>query len=188
MALFMIMVFLPIFTCYLNSGSASLSWIKHIHANIFHYGSLKAKRVTRSVLASEQFWMVHGFDVPSRICLSVNNILCRIIPLHVYTKSRSLFDCLAKIGRTAEKRLFIDLCMLQQNYERREITEVFWNPTEQNPAHSFTKQKSGNALTKLIDTNSLEIAPNACVERPNPEQSSVRNCSKRKSVECQFTS
>ena len=36
---------------------------KHGYANIIHYGSLKSKRVTRSVLAAELFAMVYGFDI-----------------------------------------------------------------------------------------------------------------------------
>lgn len=141
---------------------------KHNRMNVVHYGSSKSKRVTRSVLAAELFSLVHGFDVASVLRLALNDMLDRIIPLHVYTDSRSLYDCLTKIGRTTEKRLLIDLCMLRQNYERREITEVYWIPTAQNPADSFTKFTAGSSLSKLIDNNHLELSPNAWVERSSP--------------------
>lgn len=127
--------------------------------NVIHYGSLKSKRITRSVLAAELFAMVHGFDVSSTIRLAINDVFGRIVPLHVYTDSRSLFDCLSKVSRTAEKRLLIDLSMLRQSYERREITEAFWIPTKQNPADGFTKPKPCDALHKMLKTNRTELTP-----------------------------
>ena len=107
---------------------------KHGYANIIHYGSHKSKRVTRSVLAAELFATVDGFDISSTISLALNDMLGRIIELHVYKDSRRLYDCLVRINQTTEKRLFIDLRILRQSYERREMTEVFWIPTAQNPA------------------------------------------------------
>lgn len=97
----------------------------HDSANIIHYGSIKSKCVTRSVLADELFAMVHGLDVSPTIRLMLNDTLDHVIPLRVYTDSRSLYDCLTRINQTAEKRLRIDLRMLRQSYERRKITEVF---------------------------------------------------------------
>lgn len=108
------------------------------NGNVVHYASTKSKRVTRSVLAAELFAMVQGFDDCSVLRLTLNDILGRVIPMHVYTDSRSLYDCLTNINRTREKRLLIDLCMLRESYERREISEVFWIPTAQNPADAFT--------------------------------------------------
>lgn len=140
----------------------------HDHANIIHYGSIKSKRVTRSVLAAELFAMVHGFDVSSTIRLALNDMLDRVIPLRVYTDSRSLYDCLTRINQTAEKRLLIDLRMLRQSYERREITEVLWIPTAQNPADAFTKAKTSPALKQLMMENRILLTPNAWVERSVP--------------------
>lgn len=109
------------------------------NANNVHYGSTKSKRITRSVLAAELFAMVQGFDVCSTIRIAINEMFDRSVPLNIYTDSRSLFDCQTNINRTTEKRLLIDLCMLRESYERREISEVFWIPTHQNPADAFTK-------------------------------------------------
>ena len=87
---------------------------KYGRANIVHYGSLKSKRITRSVLAVELFEMVHCFDVSSTVRLAFNAMLNSVIPLHVYTYSRSLYDCLTRINHTTEKRLLIYLRMLRQ--------------------------------------------------------------------------
>jgi hypothetical protein len=48
------------------------------------------------------------------------------VPLILCTDSRSLYDCLVKLGTTNEKRLMIDIMSLRQSYEKREIAEVRW--------------------------------------------------------------
>jgi hypothetical protein len=44
-------------------------------ANIIHWSSVKCKRVTCSVLASELYGMTHGFDISTAIKSSVDKIL-----------------------------------------------------------------------------------------------------------------
>ena len=44
-------------------------------ANIVHWSSVKCKRVTRSVLASELYSMAHGFDIGVAIKATVDRIL-----------------------------------------------------------------------------------------------------------------
>lgn len=94
-------------------------------ANIIHWSSIKCKRVTRSVLASELYAMAHGFDTGAVIKSTVEKILeIPLLPLIACTNSKSLYDCLVKLGSTQEKRLMVDVMCLRQSYERREIMEV----------------------------------------------------------------
>ena len=82
------------------------------------------------------------------------------------TDSKSLYDCLTKLGTTKEKRLMIDLMCLRQAYERREITEVIWIKGEMNPADAMTKDKKVcDALTRLIETNKVNLKPESWVDR-----------------------
>lgn len=120
--------------------------VKNVYVDVVHYGSLKSKRIMKSVLAPELFGMVHGFNIPSIIRLTFNAMLDKVIPLHVYTDSRSLYDCPKRINQTTEKRLLIDLQMIRQSYERREITKAFWISTKQNPADAFTNATTTSAL------------------------------------------
>jgi hypothetical protein len=55
---------------------------------------------------------------------TINKALEIEVPLVIYTDSKSLYECLVKLGITREKRLMIDVMCLRQAYERREITEV----------------------------------------------------------------
>ena len=81
-------------------------------ANILHWSSIKYKRVTRSVLASELCAMVHRFDIGALIKATIERILEIDLLLVLCTDSRSLYDCLVKLRTTQEKRLMIDVMCL----------------------------------------------------------------------------
>ena len=138
-------------------------------ANILHWSSVKCKRVTRSVLASELYAMAHGFDISVAIKSTIDRILGKTVPVILCTDSKSLYDCLVKLGTTAEKRLMIDIMCLRQAYERREITEVKWIKGNTNPADSMTKGKASGALKQLLDTNTVQLDVVEWVERKDRE-------------------
>ena len=139
---------------------------KNNNANIIHWSSIKCKRVTRSVLASELYGMAHGFDIGATIKSTIEKILqIDTLPLVLCTDSKSLYDCLVKLGTTQEKRLMVDLMCLRQSYERREITEVKWIDGNSNPADAMTKSKPCQALRDLIDTNTIKLEVTEWVER-----------------------
>lgn len=61
-------------------------------ANIVHYSSVKSKRVSKSVLASELFSMVGGFDVGFVILDSVARMFGRKnVDLSIFTNSHTLY-------------------------------------------------------------------------------------------------
>jgi hypothetical protein len=114
--------------------------------------------------------MVHGFDIGIAIKSTLDKILHQLailqpIPLILCTDSRSLYDCLVKLGTTNEKRLMIDIMSLRQSYEKREIAEVRWIDGRDNPADSMTKGAPCGALKGLIDTNRLQVRIDGWVER-----------------------
>ena len=77
------------------------------------------------MLASELYGLAYGFDIGATIKSTIQNILqLEQLPLVLYTDSKSLYDCLVKLGTTQEKRLMVNLMYLRQAYERREITEI----------------------------------------------------------------
>ena len=81
-------------------------------ANILHWTSIKCKRVTRSVLASELYAIAHGFDSSASIKPTIEKALGINLPLVLYIDSKSLYNCLVKLGTTQEKRLMIDVMCL----------------------------------------------------------------------------
>jgi hypothetical protein len=81
------------------------------------------------------------------------------------TDSKSLYECLVKLGTTQEKRLMVDLMCLRQAYERREITEIKWINGGSNPADAMTKSKPCQALKNLVGTNKIDLQVMEWVER-----------------------
>jgi len=130
------------------------------------YSLIKCKRVTRRVLASELYGLAHGFDIGAAIRTTIQNILqLKQLPLVLCTDSKSLYECLVKLGTTQEKRLMVDLMCLRQAYERREITEIKWINGGSNPADAMTKSKPCQALKNLVDTNKIDLQVMEWVER-----------------------
>ena len=93
-------------------------------ANIIHWSSIKCKRVTRSVLAAKLFAMTQKFDVASVLKSFIEKMLQISLSMFICTDSKSLYDCLVRLGSTIEKRLMIDIMCLRESYERKKITEI----------------------------------------------------------------
>jgi len=139
-----------------------------IVGNIIHWSSVKSKRVTRSVLASEIYGMVSGVDIAIAINTTLKMITDQLglpeIPMIACTDSYSLYECLVKLGTTKEKRLMIDIMALRQSYERREF-EIRWINGQDNPADAMTKSNPNKALETFISTNSLDVRVEGWVKR-----------------------
>lgn len=154
-----------------------------LHGNTFHWTSVKCRRVTRAVLASELYAMVLGVDVAISVGTTLDRITKQLgiakIPVVVCTDSFSLYECMVKLGTTKEKRLMIDIMAIRQSYERREITEIRWINGQDNPADAMTKVTPNKALATLIATNKLKIRVQGWVQRStnSTEDSNTTNSS-----------
>jgi hypothetical protein len=141
-----------------------------IRANVIHYSSTKCKRVIWSVLASEIYGMVNGFDIGIAIATTLAIVTERLrlpsTPLVICTDSYSLYECLVKLRTTKGKQLIIDIMALRQSYERREITEIRWINGDENPADAFTKALPNHALERFINNIELTVCVDGWVQRP----------------------
>ncbi|KAI0996311.1 hypothetical protein K3495_g11869 [Podosphaera aphanis] len=119
--------------------------------------------------ASELYAMTNGIDIAIPLCMTANQIMDQLalpmVPLIVCTDSRSLYECLVKLGTTKEKRLMIDVMAIRESYERKELAEIRWINGKDNPADSMTKVNATSALNKLIDSNELTVRLEGRVER-----------------------
>ncbi len=91
--------------------------------------------------------MAHGFDLEGLIKSTFEKVL--VLPnllLVLYINSKSLYNCLVKLGTTQEKCLIINVMCLCQAYKRYKISKVRWIKGDLNLANSITKVKLSLAL------------------------------------------
>ena len=88
-----------------------------LSSNIIHTSSIKCKRVTRVVLASELYAMVARIDMLISLATTINIVTNKLglarLPTVVYTDSLSLYKCIVKLGTTKEKRLIINIIVIR---------------------------------------------------------------------------
>lgn len=113
--------------------------------------------------------MAYRVDIAIAIGGTIDMIIERLllpkVPIVVCTDSRSLYDCLVKLGTTKEKRLMIDIMALREAYERSELMDIRWIDRRDNPADAMTKSGPNDALEALINTNELELRVQRWVHR-----------------------
>ena len=63
------------------------------NCNIIHWSSIKCKRVTRSVIASELYAMTHGFDTTCALKDTLDKIAQRQTSIVICIDSLSLYEC-----------------------------------------------------------------------------------------------
>lgn len=86
-----------------------------------------------------------AFDYALTMKHELEQLLDKKIPIKMSTDSESLFDVITKSSSTTERRLMIDVQAVRNGYERLETLEFGF---ERNPADSFTKVGSCEALEK----------------------------------------
>ena len=79
-----------------------------------------------------------------------NDVYGRILSLDLWVDAKCLWDCVTGIKTTTEKRLFIDLATMRDSYEVREITNVYWFPTDENTTNALTKRVNSATLHAMI--------------------------------------
>ena len=73
------------------------------------------------------------------------------------TDSFLLYEYLVKLRTIKEKRLIINIIVLRQSYERRELANIRWIEGDSNPANAMTKSKPNKCLKQLVSNNRPEI-------------------------------
>ena len=135
------------------------------NANLIHASSIRARRRARSVLSAEIFALLDGFDAGYVVRKIVSQLLGREVELHIFTDSRSAFHVATTLVRTREKRLMLDVHLLREAYEKREITQINWISGDCNIADPLTKMKNNGSLLTFVRTNKLLIEVNGWVDR-----------------------
>ena len=138
--------------------------------NIIHYISMKSKRVCKIVLHAELLALVEGFDLGFVIRDALERCTRRkAVNLTLGTDSRSLYCILVKLAQTTERRLVINISLVRQEYEKREITNLVWISGATNPADDLTKEtKRNGTLREVICRNNFSPKTESWIERDPP--------------------
>ena len=80
-----------------------------------------------------------------------------MISIIVYIDLYLLYECLVKLGTITKKCLIIDIMAIRQSYKRRELQEVYWINSNNNPIDAITKSAANMALEKFLNNNQLTI-------------------------------
>lgn len=71
-----------------------------------------------------------GFDTAMSLATTLRMLTTRLglppIPVILGTDSKSLYECLIRLGTTDEKRLMINVMAIREAYKNRDITEIGW--------------------------------------------------------------
>jgi hypothetical protein len=139
--------------------------------NIIHWLSVKCKRITKSVLASEVYTMAEGVNMAVAIGTTINKIVAKLGALSVFivvcTDFLFFYECLMKLGTIKEKRFIINIMAIRQVYERQKVRDIRWIDNKDNPADAMTKETPNHAFEELINTNRLVLRLQGWIKRDN---------------------
>lgn len=88
------------------------------------------------------------------------NITGQDIPIGAFVDSCTTFNCVAKDGKTMEKRIQIDVNALRESRDRSELRTLGWIPGKLNPTDGVTKNEIPNRnspLLSLMKQNKIHI-------------------------------
>jgi hypothetical protein len=122
---------------------------------LLDYKSMKARRVTRSILAGELIAFAEAFDRSFVLKSDLEDMLNTRIPIRMYTDSQSLFDVISKGSMTAERRLQIDIALAREGFDRRWISDIALVASHDNLADALTKPWTSAGLIDVLKTTKL---------------------------------
>ena len=111
-----------------------------------YWQSKKARRVVKSTLAAETMALLDGAEASIYVSYIISDIMnIQRLAVHCYVDNKSLVDSLYSSHQVDEKRLRIDLAVIDDMLEKKEIAKVHWVDTTQQLANCMTKRGASSA-------------------------------------------
>ena len=115
-----------------------------------YWQSRKARRVVKSTLAAETLGLIEAAEAAVFISRVISDLLnCVNLKIQCFVDNKSLVDALHSSHRVEDKRLRIDVAVLQDMLSREEVTSVKWVNTEDQLANCLTKR--GASSLRLLE-------------------------------------
>ena len=111
------------------------------------WASRRIKRVVKSTLAAETLSLVDASEMAVLLSYSIGSMLFNrncLIPIVSYTDNKSLFEAVHSTTSILDKRLRVDIAILREMVERKEMT-VEWIEASKQLSDSLTKRGASSA-------------------------------------------
>ena len=110
--------------------------------------SRKVRRVVKSTIAAECLAAVEAAEITIFIAHLITDIMqFSIVPkTYVFCDNRNLVNAAYSSTNLEDKRLIIDISIIRDMLERKELTEFIWVSTELQLANALTKQGASDQL------------------------------------------
>ena len=134
-----------------------------ICANLIAWSSGKVKRIVHSIFAAETLSCTEATASAIMIRQLLSEILFRdptseAIPIVTFTDSKQLYDSIHSSSQCNDKRLTLDIAMLQENLRTGEINEFKWIPTSKMLADCLTKKGVPcHDLCRILETGLFNL-------------------------------
>ena len=120
----------------------------HGNSNIISWQSRKVKRVCKSTLSAECLAAVEAVGAAIFLKQLISDCECwKEISIVLICDNKSLIQAVHSITPVEDKRLRIDVAILQEALERKEVENICYVPSNSNLANALTKQ---GASTKTL--------------------------------------
>lgn len=132
-------------------------------ANLIAWSSSKVKRVVHSIFAAETLSCTVGTAAAIYIRQVLSEMLFRdprneVIPIVVLIDSKQLYDNVHSSSLCQDKRLILDIAVLQENLQTGEIGEIRWVPTPKMLADCLTKKGAPcGDLAEILETGYFHL-------------------------------
>jgi hypothetical protein len=132
-----------------------------IKGNLINTSSTKYKYITRNNLASKICGAIDSLDLAYVIITTLKIItdqrnLPKILII-LYTDSKFLYKYIIKLRTTKEKYLIINIIVIRQAYEKKELFKICYINKRDNPTNTITKLSPNKTLEKFVNINELII-------------------------------
>lgn len=81
------------------------------------------------------------------------------------TEYRWLYELIIGLTSATDRRLLIDLTCIREAYELRELREIVWIKSRDNPNDSLTKLGEYESLKQIMTENKIKFKPSSGAER-----------------------
>jgi hypothetical protein len=127
--------------------------------------SRKVRRVVKSTIAAECLAAVEAAEMTLFLAAFIKDLFqaTDIVKTHVYCDNKNLVNSVYSSTNVEDKRLLIDISVLRDLVQRKELTEFSWVDTKLQLADVLTKKGASDKLLLSVFNNKLHFDFNSAM-------------------------